>query len=354
MLASDQFMQEIRDRGIYFLFPRPPGTPHLSICIAEGLEELGIPFFADNDVYAKPYDPNSAYLFRQATCQPADAAMVVADVVVDGNVDISPVLNFLRALNHRTAILCRSDPAGLCDFPTDIPNFISHESQYVRPAGWRIPWPFGLCRDTLTKIEAARRISGARRAAFVRDFRPSGNQAVRQTLDLGFVKLLQRHFEIDRRIDGGGCFVTAHYERLVSSIGCLSYGGNFYENYLLNEQFRTMQMKFPEVKGEGPHVIRWDSWRLWESFAAGCATVMLDFEEYGFRMPVIPKNGVHYVGLKFDRLAEAVEFMADDKERLAAIGEAGRAWALEHYSPKAVATRFIGEIAKAYGQIDTN
>jgi glycosyltransferase involved in cell wall biosynthesis len=81
---------------------------------------------------------------------------------------------------------------------------------------------------------------------------------------------------------------------------------------------------------------------------------MLDFEEYGFRLPIIPKKGIHYVDLRFYRLAETVEFMAADKERLSAIGEAGRAWALEHYSPKAVATRFVDEIAKAYGQMKSN
>jgi len=354
VLASDQFVQEIRDRGIYFLFPRPPGTPHLSICIAEGLEELGIPFFADNDVYAKPYDPNSAYLFRQATCQPADAALVVADVVVGGNIDINPVLGFLRALNHRAAILCMSDPIVMYDFPIDIPSFVTHESKNVRPDGWRIPWVFGLNRDTLTKIDAAKRASNARFPAFVRDFRPSKYQAVRQVLDLTFVKPLSRHFQIDRRLDDGGRFVPAHYERLLSSFGCLAYGGDFFEDYLQNEYYRELAIKLPKVRDEGPHVIRWDSWRLWESFAAGCATVMLDFEEYGFRMPIIPKAGVHYVGLKFDRLAETVEFMAADKERLLVIGEAGRAWALDHYSPKAVATRFIDEIAKAYGQLKSN
>jgi hypothetical protein len=117
MPPSDQFIQELRYRGIYFLFPRPPGTPHLSICVAEGLEELGIPFFADNDVYAKPYDANNAHLFRQATCQPADAAVVVADIAVGGNIDIGPITNFLRALNHRTAILCLSDPIVMYDIP---------------------------------------------------------------------------------------------------------------------------------------------------------------------------------------------------------------------------------------------
>jgi glycosyltransferase involved in cell wall biosynthesis len=64
------------------------------------------------------------------------------------------------------------------------------------------------------------------------------------------------------------------------------------------------------------------------------------------------KAGVHYVSLRFDQLAEAVEFMAANKKRLSAIGEAGRVWALEHYSPKAVAMRFIDEIAKAFGQIN--
>ena len=173
MLASDQFIQELRGKGIYFLFPRPPGTPHLSICIAEGLEELGIPFFADNDVYAKPYDPNNAYLFRHATCQPADAAVVVADIAVGANIDNSPVLNFLRALNQRTAILCMSDPIVMYDFPDDIPSFVPHESRNVRPNGRRIPWAFGLNRNTLTKIKAAKLASNTRLPAFVRDFRPS-------------------------------------------------------------------------------------------------------------------------------------------------------------------------------------
>lgn len=172
---------------------------------------------------------------------------------------------------------------------------------------------------------------------------------MRQALDLSFVKPLARHFEIDRRMDDGGRFLTAHYDRLASSLGCLAYGGNFHEDYLLNENFREIReysTGLPTVEGDGPHIIRWDSWRLWESLASGCATVALDFEEYGFLAPALPRNGVHYIGLKFDAIDEAIAFMTADRERLRAIGAAGRDWVLEHYAPKAVALRFIDRIAE--------
>jgi hypothetical protein len=60
----------------------------------------------------------------------------------------------------------------------------------------------------------------------------------------------------------------------------------------------------------------------------------------------MPQNGVHYVGVRLDRVEETVAFLTHAAPgQLATIAEAGRAWALEHYSPKAIALRFVGEMA---------
>ena len=81
-------------------------------------------------------------------------------------------------------------------------------------------------------------------------------------------------------------------------------------------------------------IMRWDSWRLWESFAAGCVTVHLDFEKYGFALPHLPEPWVHYAPLDLDNIAGSVEQLMDRRNDWESIAEQGRAWAIGHYAPK--------------------
>jgi hypothetical protein len=78
--------------------------------------------------------------------------------------------------------------------------------------------------------------------------------------------------------------------------------------------------------------------------ASGCLTVALDFSEYGFQLPVVPENGVHYIGLRFDQLSEALGVLTDDRDRLSAIAEQGRRWAITHYAPLPTALRFLSAV----------
>ncbi len=73
----------------------------------------------------------------------------------------------------------------------------------------------------------------------------------------------------------------------------------------------------------------------------GCLTLQLDFDKYGFELPVMPENWVHYVGLSLDNLKEDVERIFDERDRLPEIARKGRLWALQHYTPRPVATRFL-------------
>jgi hypothetical protein len=92
-------------------------------------------------------------------------------------------------------------------------------------------------------------------------------------------------------------------------------------------------------------VAQWESWRFWESLAAGAAAVHLDFERYGLAPPVPPVNGVHYLGLSPENIGQTRERLEADPDWLAGISAAGRDWALEHYGPRSTARRFLETIS---------
>jgi hypothetical protein len=93
-------------------------------------------------------------------------------------------------------------------------------------------------------------------------------------------------------------------------------------------------------------ISQWDSWRFWESLAAGCVTFHVDFEKYGFELPVLPKNWEHYIGIDLDNIQESIDKIAEQPEVLEKISIQGREWVLQNYSPKAVALRFMEKIFK--------
>ena len=95
--------------------------------------------------------------------------------------------------------------------------------------------------------------------------------------------------------------------------------------------------------------MQWESFKLWEAFAAGAAVLMPHLEAHGMRLPVMPVAGEHYVPIAFDNasvdaLAAKLQSGAVDFGR---IGAAGRKWALEHYTPKAYGARFLADVARA-------
>jgi hypothetical protein len=88
-------------------------------------------------------------------------------------------------------------------------------------------------------------------------------------------------------------------------------------------------------------VLRWDSFRLWESFACGCLTVHLDFAKYGFALPVMPEAWTHYAPIDLDDIAGSAERIMAREKDWPRIAEAGRAWAIRHYAPKPTAERVL-------------
>ena len=282
---------------------------------------------------------------------PATAAIVVGDIsyIEACPAECRRISDFIVTLPQRGALLCMSDRTNILDFPPAVTVLAAHGLARVKRPDRRIPWAFGLNRNVLQKIEAAR-ISAAgrpRRPVFIRNFRPSNNQSVRQVLDLAFVRILEKHFVIDRVLDEGGRFSEPFYTRLAGSLGCFAYGGQVFEDLSRNPYLRERGHAVRWIVGDDPVVLRWDSWRFWESLAKGCLTVTLDFDEYGFLLPVSPVNKSHYLGLRFDRLNDTIDFLERERDGLADIAERGRHWVLTHYSPAPTALRFLSIMAQS-------
>jgi Glycosyl transferases group 1 len=90
-----------------------------------------------------------------------------------------------------------------------------------------------------------------------------------------------------------------------------------------------------------PRCVGCDSFRFWEALAAGCAAINVDLEYYGVEMPIMPENGKHYLGVNFSRVDQFIRLLQHDPGLLERVAADGKRWATTHYSPKAVAQRFL-------------
>jgi hypothetical protein len=87
---------------------------------------------------------------------------------------------------------------------------------------------------------------------------------------------------------------------------------------------------------------QFDSWRFWESMISNTVPLHMDFEDWGFVLPKMPRNGTHYIGVKGLNFKECSEFILDlPAEKISKISSEGRKWALDNYSSTGMAHQFI-------------
>jgi hypothetical protein len=129
----------------------------------------------------------------------------------------------------------------------------------------------------------------------------------------------------------------------------LAYGGTYVSDIIKTQCFKDVPLYnnfFSKVEFvEDPVILRWDSWRFWESMALGCGTITLDMDKYGFELPVKPENWKHYIGIDLENISRDVERLSTPG-LLEEIGRAGREWVLENYSLESVAKRFVEDVTK--------
>jgi hypothetical protein len=131
---------------------------------------------------------------------------------------------------------------------------------------------------------------------------------------------------------------------LSQASACFCFGGHpekfFYGRKTMVERLLyVIDWRLPIFSYD--RVYQFDSWRFWESLAAGCCTVHVDLERYGIVLPVMPVNGEHYIGVDLGNTAKTERLLRRTPGILESVGAQGRQWALENYSPRRVAERFV-------------
>jgi hypothetical protein len=89
-------------------------------------------------------------------------------------------------------------------------------------------------------------------------------------------------------------------------------------------------------------VFQTDSFRFWEVLYSGSIAINLDMEYWNIKLPVMPIEGQHYIGIKNLSCKGQEEKLAGltDKD-LDMISQNAREWVATNYSPKAQAERIL-------------
>jgi hypothetical protein len=322
---------EIFDRGVYLGSFSPntqTGETHLLSCIQEGLTALNIRI-CDN---------------------PEDSNLNIIDISFISNChehsfDLLPYLGDCEVWKHKSLFLNISDfaPRHYISYPSYW-LISAHTTEFVGfPSGTRIPWGFGF-QQRLLNLTDNLDFTQPRKRVIIRNFKPSFNQSVRESLDLVLLPQLEKVITIDKTIedDSNHTRNDNFLTRLLDSRFCLAYCGQYGSNVLLNPYIHNLLKDCQLTYSQDVFILRWDSWRLWESWVMGCIPITLDFEKYGFQLPVMPDNWQHYIGLDLGKLEEDVnKLLSLSESELDEISLNGREWVIENYSPKAVAERFL-------------
>lgn len=351
-----------------FFYCYPQGPPHQAafqhsiICLAEGLKELGVPFYA-NINYWQIYFEKNQYLFSyNQDVQPDDCSVVIVNHQWMRYGKCLPADLFKKKRKYLTVYIDSADGRTTASWRPEFRQFdIILKCHFNRK--WRYPdnlypWAFGIS-NRIKEYTSNYQLFLPKKDKIIFNYRV--NHGVRDIAIQKFLPSIAKILEVDSSVDHfappqlseqdylwwtqtGRRHYPNYYTRLKSSVACACFGG-YLDRPLWHDYtppykhcHRALNKLFPKTMGI---VLQWDSWRFWESLAAGCVAFHVDFEKYGIQLPVMPLNYRHYIGIDLDDPEIAVKQIFNDPELLAKIAVEGRAWAFENYSPVPTAKRFL-------------
>jgi hypothetical protein len=353
-----------------FFFCCEQGTPEAArhqygiIPLAEGLTEQGIICYSNVNYYRLNWADSSKYLFiRDLTVNPKDCDIVVLNDrwFLEGN----PIPDglFRKGRKYITVYIDCSDGVFTHTFKHEWRAFDfifkAHYNQRIKPMPANVrPWAFGLPKRIIAATKGAEDWEN-RSDALLSNFRVEHD--LRKTAKEILYPLLKDLFTIDYSNDGfappvepvavfeweqnGRRHNPAYYEKLKKSKAVSCFGGRYAHRFA---QPALLQKPMRRIEHILPHVFmalyQWDSFRLWETFSAGCLVFHVDFEKEGCVLPVMPQNGIHYMGMDLADPGKIRKQVMDLHSVFSQIAHNGKEWAQANYSPFAIARRFLSEL----------
>lgn len=371
-------------RIYFFCREEPDCLQNDIVALAEGLEQMGIPFYARANYWLKSPMPGD-YLFKHTPdVRPEDCDVLVFPyawftwwLVGDKSPRRRefPELVTRRNRSYRTVYLDHNDGYQTVSWEPAFRQFDFIFRTKMNARAWRfpnmVPAADGLTQRVIDCTAGAPPIAGRQRAIYVsynashpylhssrvaavRQLHPA-LQSVLPVYQPPFTDITQPPEDPYDRLmwaQTNGRHSRTYYERLKGVAACSAFCGEIIpplpcrpEIYLVGGNKARLWRMFYDFLARfdprHPRAISCDSFRFWECLAAGTVAFNLDLEKYSAIFPVMPVNWEHYIGVDFHRLDETLDRLTADPDCLQRISTAGRAWALQHYSPAALARRFL-------------
>lgn len=363
----------------FYFYCLPVGRPedaafqHAPLCLAEGLKQLGIPYHCNVNYWRTAPASDDYALNCAPEVQTDDCSVVVVGHEWLEAGKRLPENLFRRGRNYLTVYIDHADGAFTRTWSPEVRQFdlvfkAHFNARMKYPSNCHVSWPFGLSNRIIQATEGGRPFAD-RTQEILFNFRV--NHSLRQTAKREFIPRFRGLLSVNDRTEAlpsaptdaadqlnwvqtGRRHHPAYFDRLKQSMASAAFCGFFAPPWPLDQHpltsrlgtgvFRRLDTVLKHLRARPSRLVQWDSWRLWESLAAGCATFHADFDKYGVRLPAMPENWKHYVGIDFDNLEGAVERIRSQPFLLESIATEGRRWVLQHYSPMATARRFLETI----------
>ncbi len=370
---------------VYFYCRDEPGVLQEDVVtLAEGLLELGVPFYGNCNYWQQSTDPGNYLIKHEPEIRPDDCDVVVVSYfwpfwirMGDFKVFRNPLPEglFKPGRKYRTVYMDNHDGHRTVSWEPEYRCFdLILRSKLNRrawhPANIR-PWVLGFTNRILRATAGALPFAQRDKKVLVNfgASHPYGH-GTRTEAAKTFLPELEKVIPFDTTKDDlkvapddpyeklmweqtGMRFSQRYYDRLKSSQAVACFCGDMippmpWKNpgqYLVGGNKAKLKRAFfdalAKIDPRPPRAVQWDSFRAWEAWVAGCATINIDLDLYGPELPVMPENWKHYIGVDLRKPMDAIDRLRSDPNLLERVAAQGRDWALEHYSPRAAARRLL-------------
>lgn len=374
-------------KSVYFFIAEHVLYDDSILYLAEGLKELGIPFFS-NKIFWKTDSENQNYLFNyDSNISYQDCDLIVISYTWFEYINHITYKHYQQDFPHFLFYKNRKYKIIYLD-PTDGYKTRSWDKEFrmfdfvfrakfnrntYNPSNLR-PWVLGF---TNRIINATKGFSNVEDRDYVVlqnfNFSHPYEHGIRKFAKEKILPKIDEKIPVvtnitpnDVKLEGydllmweqtGQKHSPLYYETLKKSFAIATFCGELVPFYPHNPSVYMIGGKKAQLKktiyhalslitNKDSRIIQWDSWRFWESLCAACIPININLEKYGVKLPVMPENWKHYVGLDLDNLHRDIERLGTDTQ-IKNIGLEGYKWAMKNYTPL-ISTKRLLEVVEDY------